>query len=208
MPFASKVKYLAKYADQAAAITTKYVDFKLSRNQPERKAPARGQTVKVGLASFDTRATTKNTIVGASGRAMAAETRTATGATDALLNVDNTILATAKKVPGYQPAKITIFIPEQASLAGQNPPPQAPEDAESPLGTGSADDTTTTPLSRVTGLEYRRRLGNSYTYPFGSSADEGQTNEEGMMNRLYRELAVGGKMVSFKSEVPPKPTRR
>jgi hypothetical protein len=51
-------------------------------------------------------------------------------------------------------------------------------------------------------------LGNSYTYPVGSSATAGQTSEEGMMSFLYQQLAKGGKSLSFESEVPPKPTRR
>lgn len=208
MPFASRVKYLAKYAAQATAITDKYVDYKLGRNQTKRKAPARGSSVIVALASFDTRATTKNNLVKASGRAMLPETQTATGATNAVLNVDTTAPETAKAVPGYKPAKVTIFIPELATLAAAPAPVQAPEDTTGPAGTGSADDATATPLSRVTGLEYRRRLGNSYTYPIGSSANAGQTSEEGMMNYVYQQLAKGGKSLSFESEVPPKPTRR
>lgn len=206
---AANVRYLAKYAAQSAAITLKYTDYKLGRNQPVRKAPARGASVKVALASFDTRATTKNTIVTASGRAMLAGTRTATGATDLLLNIEaTTIPETAKRVVGFKPAKITIFIPEIGGLTGAPVPVQAPEDVVSPSGTGAADDTTATPVSRITGLTYRRRLGNSFTYPVGSSATVGQTNEEGMMNFLYRELGKGGKSLSFHSEVPPKPTRR
>ena len=116
---AANVRYLAKYAAQSAAITLKYTDYKLGRNQPVRKAPARGASVKVALASFDTRATTKNTIVTASGRAMLAGTRTATGATDLLLNIEaTTIPETAKRVVGFKPAKITIFIPEIGGLTG------------------------------------------------------------------------------------------
>ncbi|MEG4883004.1 hypothetical protein QUB75_19685 [Microcoleus sp. K1-B6] len=209
MARASRVKYLAKYAAQAEAITTKYTDYKLGRNQPARNAPARGGSVVVGLASFDTRATTKNTLVRASGRAMLAETRTATGATDAILDIASESLeTTAKRMPGYKPARITIFIPEVASLASATAPAQAPEDTASPAGTGKADDTNQTPLSRITGLEYRRRLGNSFTYPFGSSGTAGQTNEEGKMNYLYQQLAKGGKTLSFKSEVPAKPNAR
>lgn len=208
MPRASRIKYLAKYAAQAAAITAKYTDYKLGRNQPKVKAPARGSSVRVALASFDTRATTKNTIVSVSGRAMVEQTRTATGATDAKLNIDTTLPETAKKVPGYSPAKVIIFIPEVAGLAGAPAPVQGPEDTTSPAGTGSADDTTQTPISRVNGLEYRRRLGNSYTYPIGSSATAGQTSEEGMMNYVYNELGKNGKSLSFKSEMPPRPTRR
>lgn len=203
---ATRVKYLAKYAEQAAAITAKYTDYKLGRNQLPRKAPARGASIKVGVASFDTRSFVKNNIVNMSGRARLAQT--AAGATDALLNTDNTIPDTAAKVPGYVPAKVTIFIPEVAALAGETAPTQAPEDAASPSGTGAADDTTATPLSRVTGLEYRRRLGNSFTFPFGSSETAGQQSEQGMMNRLYTELGKGGKALSFKSEVVAKPTRR
>lgn len=206
MARASKVRYLAKYAQQAAAITAKYTDYKLGRNQPARKTPARGASVKVGVASFDTRSFTKNNIVTMSGRARGAQA--ATGATDALLNTDNTILETAQKVPGYIPAKVTIFIPEVAALAGEPAPAQAPKDAAAPTGAGAADDTTLTPLSRITGLEYRRRLGNSYTFPFGSAETAGQQNERGMMNKLYTELGKGGKALSFQSEVSPKPTRR
>lgn len=208
MVAASRIKYLAKYEAQAAAITAKFTDYKLGKNQPSRKAPARGSSVVVALASFDTKATTKNTLVKASGRAMLAETRTATGASPAVLNIDTTVPDTAKKVPGYKPAKVTIFIRELATLTGTPAPAQAPEDAPGPGGTGSADDGTTTPISRVTGLEYRRRLGNSYTYPMGSSATAGQTNEEGMMNYVYQQLSTGGRSLSFQSEVPPKPTIR
>jgi len=208
MTYASRVKYLAKYAAQADAITAKYVDFKLGRNQTKRKAPARGPSVVVALASFDTRATTKNTLVKASGRAMLPETQTATGATNTVLNIDTTAPETAKAVPGFKPCKVTIFVPEAATMAGIPAPTQAPEDAPGPTGVGSEDDTTVTPLSRVTGLEYRRRLGNSYTYPVGSSATAGQTSEEAMMNFLYQQLSKGGKSLSFESEVPPRPTRR
>jgi hypothetical protein len=208
MAYASRIKYLAKYADEAAAMTAKYTDYKLGRNQPSRKAPARGPSVRVALASFDTRATTKNNTVLVSGRAMIPETRTATGATDVKLNITTTIPETAKKISGYVPAKITIFIPEMAGLAGAPAPAQAPEDAVSPAGTGSADDTTQTPISRVTGKEYRRQLGNSFTYPIGSSATAGQTSEEAMMNYLYNELGTEGKRLSFESEIPPKPSRR
>lgn len=205
---ASRIKYLAKYAAQAAAITAKYTDYKLGKNQPARKTPVRGASVNVALASFDTRATTKNYIVKASGRAMVAGTITATGATSAVLNIDTTAPDTAKRVPGFKSAKVTIFIPEEASITGGTAPTQAPEDAAGPLGTGAADDTTKTPFSRVTGLEYRRRLGNSFTYPFGSSTNAGQTNEEGMMNYIYEQLGKNGRTLSFKSEVPPKPTYR
>jgi hypothetical protein len=205
---ATRVKYLAKYAAQAEAIAGKYTDYKLGRNQPARKTPVRGASVIVALASFDTKATTKNTLVKASGRAMLPETRTATGATNAALNIDTTAPDTAKKVPGYKPAKVTIFIPEEATVTGAPAPAQAPEDAPGPSGAGAADDTTREPLSRVTGLKYRRRLGNSYTYPFGSSSEAGQTNEEGMMNHVYKQLSTGGRGLSFQSEVPPKPTTR
>jgi hypothetical protein len=208
MAKASRIKYLAKYEAQAAAIALKYTDYKLGRNQPAIKAPTRGASVVVALASFDTRATTKNTLVKASGRAMLAETRTATGATNALLDIDTTAPDTAKRVSGYKPAKVTVFIPELATLTGAPAPAQAPEDAPSPAGTGSADDATLTPLSRVTGLQYRRRLGNSYTYPIGSSSVAGQTNEEGKMNFIYQQLSTGGRSLSFKSEVPPRPTLR
>lgn len=208
MTYASKIKYLAKYEAQAAAITSKYTDFRLGRNQPARNAPARGSSVVVALASFDTRATTKNTLVKASGRAMLPDTRTATGATNAVLNIDTTAPDTATKVPGYKPAKVTIFIPEEATITGAPVPAQAPEDAPGPTGVGAADDTTREPLSRVTGLKYRRKLGNSYTYPIGSSATAGQTSEQGMMNYVYQQLSVGGRSLSFSSEVPPKPTIR
>jgi len=205
---ASRIKYLAKYAAQSAAMTLKYTDYKLGRNQPDRAAPARGPSVRVGLASFDASQQIKNTIVRVSGRAMVPGARTATGADNATLNIDPTLIDTARRVPGYKPARVTIFIPEQASLAGATVPSQAPEDAVSPLGAGKADATTTTPLSRITGLEYRRRLGNSYTYPMGSSGTAGQTNEQGMMNFVYVTLATNGRSLSFQSEVPPKPTGR
>jgi|GEM_PF-5605774 len=208
MTYASKIKYLAKYEAQAAAITTKYTDFRLGRNQPARKTPARGPSVVVALASFDTRATTKNTLVKASGRAMLADTRTATGATNAVLNIDTTAPDTATRVPGYKPAKVTIFIPEEATITGVPAPAQAPEDAPGPTGVGAADDATREPLSRVTGLKYRRRLGNSFTYPIGSSATAGQTSEQGMMNYVYQQLSVGGRSLSFESEIPPKPSMR
>ena len=205
---AKKVKYLVKYEAQAAAISLKFTDYKLGRNQPDRKAPNRGASVVVALSSFDTRGVAKNNLVKASGRAMVAETQTATGATNTVLNIERTPPDTAKRIPGYKPARITVFIPAVASRAGEPTPAQAPADAAGPTGTGDADDTTLTPLSRVTGLEYRRRLGNSFTYPFGNSATAGQINEEGMMNYLYKELSTGGKSVSFKSEIPPKPANR
>jgi len=205
---AKRVKYLVKYEAQAAAISLKFTDYKLGRNQPARKAPNRGASVVVALSSFDTRGIAKNNLVKTSGRAMLLETQTATGASNAVLNIDRTAPDTAKRIPGYKPARITIFIPEVASLAAAPAPVQAPEDVAGPTGTGAADDTTLTPLSRVTGLEYRRRLGNSFTYPFGNSATAGQINEEGMMNYLYKELSTGGKSVSFKSEIPPKPANR
>jgi len=205
----ASVKFLAKNAANSAAIIAKYTDYRLGKNQPKVKAPARGPSVILALAPFDTKDPTKSVLVKASGRAMKADTKTATGGTDALLNIESTTVPdTAKRRSGYKPAKVTIFIPEVASIAGGAAPTQASEDAAAPTGSGAADDTTVTPLSRVTGLEYRRRLGNSYTYPFGSSATPGQDKEEGMMSYLYNKLSVGGKTMSFTGEEAPKPNKK
>lgn len=204
----STIKYLAKNAANADTILAKYTDYRLGKNQPKIKAPARGPSVIVALASFDTKDAAKNTLVKASGRAMKETTITATGATGTVLNIDSTTPDTARRRNGYKPAKITVFVPEVASIPGGTAPPQADEDATAATGAGSADDTTLTPLSRITGLEYRRRLGNSYTYPFGSSATPGQDKEEGMMSYLYAKLSTGGKSLSFTGEEAPKPNKR
>jgi hypothetical protein len=199
------IKFLVKYEAQATAIISKYTDYKLGKNQPPKKVPVRGASVSVCLSSFDTKATTKNNTVRASGRAMTESAVTATGATEALLNIDKILLAESKRISGYKPSRVTIFIPETITKVGEAAPIQAPEDAPGPGGTGAADDTTQEPLSRVTGLKYRRRLGNSFTYPFGAGASP-QHTEEGMMNVIYNKLATGGKSLSFKCEIPPKPT--
>ncbi|MEG4010403.1 hypothetical protein QUA41_30750 [Microcoleus sp. Pol11C1] len=205
----STIKYLVKNAEKVATITAAFTKYKLGQDQPKVNAPARGPSVLLALASFDTKDATKNTLVKASGRAMAAGTKTATGATDAVLNIETgTTPDTARRRDGYKPAKVTIFVPEVASKAGEPAPAQGEEDTTAPTGAGSADSTSTTPISRVTGLEYRRRLGNSFTYPFGSSATPGQDKEEGMMSFLYARLSTGGKSLSFSGEEAPRPNKR
>jgi hypothetical protein len=52
MVTASRIKYLAKYEAQAAAITAKFTDYKLGKNQPARKVPARGASVGCSPSQF------------------------------------------------------------------------------------------------------------------------------------------------------------
>lgn len=109
-----------------------------------------------------------------SGRSFASLTQN--GVTAAKLNIDVSVgsaNAGGTKNRAFAPAKVVLFV-----------------------GTG----TNTTPKSGITLLEYKKRGGTSYTYPFGRGTTENQDNYPQMCGILLSDLGVGNRTVSFKPE--------
>lgn len=128
----------------------------------------------VTLLPFCTIELTARYAIKMSGRSFSSMTQN--GITAAKLNIDATVgtgNAGGTKNRAFAPAKAVLFV-----------------------GTG----TVTTPKSGITLLEYKKRAGASYTYPFGRGTTENQDNYPQMCGILLSDLGVGNRTVSFKPE--------
>lgn len=139
--------------------------------------PVRGAMVKKALRPFYTGSTNLLTfaVTKISGRAYGG--LAAVGLSDANLaleDIDDTPEpgTSYEFVDGFSPAKAVIFLP----------------------GTGS-----TTTKSRITGQNYKKRLGSTYTLPFGKRDLAGARDQRGMRGRILGTV-IAGASVSFKEE--------
>jgi hypothetical protein len=98
------------------------------------------------------------------------------GLSEAKLNIDGTTDASAgRKQKGFKPAQAHIFVPTGA---------------------------TSTPISQIIKLEYKRIAGSSYTMPFGKQNVAGQQSELDMRGYIYATAAKEKRSVSFTVETP------
>jgi hypothetical protein len=67
---------------------------------------------------------------------------------------------------------------------------------------GTGEDTDATPISGISGIEYNRILGRSYTVPFGKTADtDTYWTKRADIKTAVTGLGVEGATISFKNEV-------
>ncbi len=102
------------------------------------------------------------------------------GATGATLNIEVGTEATATTTTG---ARIAGFNPAKAIITTLLETPVAKE-------------------SKITLLTYKRRSGESYTFPFGKKNVHGQRNYPEMTGYLLKELGTGQRTIAFKQEIP------
>lgn len=139
--------------------------------------PAKGAAVKKALRPFYTGSADITTfaVIKVSGRAYGSIA--AVGMSDIKLSLEDINETPADGVSyeyigGFSPAKAVIFLP----------------------GTGS-----TTTKSRITNTNYKKRIGATYTLPFGKRDLAGARDQKGMRGRILGGVIVGAS-VSFKEE--------
>jgi hypothetical protein len=145
---------------------------------PAPAMPTKGPSVKKALLPFYLGATdfTSFAIVKLSGRAFGG--LSAVGMTEAKLclsDIPDIIPGTSSYEigDGLSPAKAVIFLP----------------------GTGSS-----LTKSRITGANYKKRAGATYTLPFGKKDIAGRRDQKGMRAQILAGILAGAS-VSFKEEV-------
>lgn len=139
------------------------------------KNVARGPSVRRTLSPFFDESYTAFVTCKASGRAFSA--LGSTGLTETNLGLDSGALpvgASLRRVKRFSPAKIIIFAP---AIGG----------------------TPTTPKSTITGLEYKKIAGESYTLPIGKRSTAGGRNWLEATATLEAEVNPGMR-VSFQVE--------
>jgi hypothetical protein len=192
-----KIRYMMENAANLETIKTSYTKFRVE-GYPEGyvNQPARGASIPISLIPF-TNAGNAKYITKMSGRAFA-KTATLVGG-ESVLNIDSGAggsAITGSKAPSrFKPAKITIFVPKGSTA-------YAADSGTTSTGKTVTEDTDITPLSAVRGLKYNRRLGNSYTYPFGYVSTAGQNSQLLMQGYLYIKCAKAGASVTFTPEIP------
>lgn len=192
-----KIRYMMENAAQMETIKAAYTKFRVE-GYPDGyvNQPARGSSVPVSLIPFSTNGSGKY-ITKMSGRASGK--MAAIGISQAELNIDagtGGTAVTGNRAPArYSPAKMVVFVPKGSTAYTAD---------SGTTGTGKTvtEDTDATPLSAVRGIKYNRRLGNSYTFPFGYIATAGQNTQLLMQGYLYIKTAKGGNSVTFKPEIP------
>lgn len=192
-----KIRYLMENQAQLETIKTAYAKFRVEGYPAGYvNQPARGPSVPVSLIPFSTNGSGKY-ITKMSGRAHGKTSALVGG--EAVLNIDTGAGGTAitgNKAPGrFKPAKITIVVPKGATA-------YTADTGTTQSGKTVTEDTDATPLSAVSGLKYNRRLGNSYTFPFGYTATAGQNTQLLMQGYLYIKCAKAGASISFTPEIP------
>lgn len=192
-----KIRYLMENEEQLATIKAKYIEFR-TKGYPAGyvNQPARGASVPVSLVPFSTNGSGKY-ITKMSGRAHG-KTQALVGG-EGILNIDTgaggTAITGSKAPSRFKPAKITITVPKGATA-------YTADTGTTQTGKTVTEDTDVTPVSAVTGMKYNRRLGNSYTFPFGYTATAGQNTQLLMQGYLYIKCAKAGASVSFTPEIP------
>lgn len=159
---------------------TAYKDWRAdgaAATYPAPVMPAKGGSVNKALLPFYFGAIdfVNFAVIKLSGRAFGA--MAAVGLTEAKLNFDNIpdtipINASYEVVDGFSPAKAVIFLP----------------------GTGS-----TSTKSRITANNYKKRIGQTYTLPFGKKDAPGKRDQKGMRAQIMSGV-IAGANVSFKEE--------
>lgn len=198
----SRIKYLLQVGGagvKSSEIAKKYAGFKLGKNMAaqyslpytyETKKVARGTGFSGALRAFGYPATADAILVRYSGRCGPSLGQTSTGTASGIvsvqgvsasaLNVGFGSKAEGSKIAGFTPAKMVVFVLGQAQ-------------------TGA----TKSPKSKITGLEYNKRLGSSYTFSFGADkVKPGRDTELGMRGYLTGQVAKGNQTISFKDEKP------
>lgn len=195
----NRIRYAMQNEAQIANIKQKFTEFRVNGFPAGAVSqPARGASVPVSLVPFCLYGYTNKYITRMTGRAKAQMTKL--GLSEAECNIDTGTAGTAvtgKKAPSkFGAAKMVVFVPTADTA-------NTPDTGTTQAGTAvAAEDTDKTPVSAVTGLKYNRRLGNSYTIPFGASATAGQQTQIEMQGYLYVKAAKSGRNVSFKPEKP------
>lgn len=195
----NRIRYAMNNEAQIASIKAKFTEFRVNGYPAGYVAqPPRGASVPVSLVPFCLYGYTNKYITRMTGRAKAQMTKL--GLTEAECNIDTGAGGTAvtgKKAPSkFGAAKMVVFVPTgDVAATPDTGTTQAGEPA-------AAEDTDKNPLSAVTGLKYKRRLGNSYSIPFGASSTAGQQTQIEMQGFLYVKTAKSGRNVSFKPEKP------
>lgn len=192
-----KIRYLMENETQLATIKAQYTKFRTEGYPAGAIAqPARGASVPVSLIPF-TNAGNSKYITKMSGRANG-KLATLVGG-EGILNVDTgaggTTVTGSKAPSRFKPAKVIIFVPKGSTA-------YTADSGTTSTGKTVTEDTDATPISAVTGLKYNRRLGNSYTFPFGYTSTAGQNSQLLMQGYLYLKCNKAGASVSFKPEIP------
>lgn len=192
-----KIRYMMENAANLETIKTAYTKFRVEGYGPGYvNQPARGASVPVSLIPFSTNGSGKY-ITKMSGRASGK--MGTIGISQAELNIDagtgGTAVTGTKAPSRYSPAKMIVFVPKGSTA-------YTADSGTTSTGKTVTEDTDVTPLSAVNGLKYNRRLGNSYTFPFGYVSTAGQNTQLLMQGYLYIKTAKGGNTVSFKPEIP------
>lgn len=192
-----KIRYMMANAAQLETIKTAYTEFRVNGYPAGYvNQPARGSAVPVSLIPFTNVGTAKY-VTKMTTRASSKITTLVGG--EATLNIDTgaggTNVTGSKAPAKFKSAKMVIFVPKGATA-------YTADTGTTQSGKPVTEDTTATPVSKVNGLEYNRRLGNSYTFPFGYTSTAGQNSQLLMQGFLYIKCAKGGVSVSFKPEIP------
>lgn len=177
----SQIKYLIKKAKEMEIVVEEddnikaYRAYRRGTSTTYKTTPVnRDSSRPFTLLPFCTLEDTARYASKMSGRAFASMAQN--NITDAKLNIDTTPSTTnlgGTKNTAYAPAKAILFV---------------------------ATGTKTTPKSGITLLEYKKRVGTSYTYPFGRGTEVTQATYPQMCGRLLADLGVGNRNVSFKPE--------
>lgn len=180
----SQIKYLIKKGTEMGINVAEDDNIKAYRNyrrgtSEEYKTTAvkRGGSQPVSLIPFFALSVQFRCLYKMSGRAFAAMAQN--GVTEAKLNIDSGAQTQGKSGEGGQ--KVTGFIAAKMHLF---------------VGTGSI----TTPKSGILLLEYKKRGGTSYTYPFGKNEPVDESTYVHMTGKLTKEFSTGNRSVSFKPE--------
>lgn len=194
----NRLRYAMENEAQLATIKTNYTKFRVEGYPAGYvNQPARGGQVPVSLNPFCLSGTTTKYITRMSSRAKAR--MSGLGLTEAEANIDSgasgTFPAGQKAPTKFRPARAVIFVPKGDTA-------YAADSGTTQSGKVVTEDTDATPVSAVTGIKYNRRLGNSYTIPFGSSTTAGQVRQTEMQGFIYVRAAKGSRSVSFQIENP------
>lgn len=177
----AQIKYLIKKAKEMSITIEEDDNIKAYRSYRRGTSTTYKTTPVNRLASrpftllpFCTVEDTSRYVSKMSGRSFASMSQN--NVTDAKLNIDTTPGSTnlgGTKNKDFAAAKAVLFV---------------------------ATGTNTTPKSGITLIEYKKRAGSSFTYPFGRGLEATQATYPQMCGRLLSDLGVGNRNVSFKPE--------
>lgn len=194
----NRLRYMMENQANAAAIQTAYQKFRVEGYPAGYvNQPARGGTTPVSLSPFCLANYTSKYITKMSTRAKGR--MAGIGISEAEANIDTGAAGTAptgQKAPAkFRPARMVVFVPKGDTA-------YVADSGTTQTGKTVTEDTDATPVSAISGIKYNRRLGNSYTIPFGSNSTAGQKTQTEMQGYLYVRTAKGSRSVSFQIENP------